>query len=161
MTTAVWFSATAADRDDRTAAKITQVLGSGSVCWSAAVRGRLGIQTRDTLAPNVSLRKELYPQKNCRIVPCWSRTPASTGAGFEGLSLVRTQNNGSRHAYPLRSSRCGASQRDNSALVPRSAPARSCRAAFRTAAVLLYNKRYRQFYDRTCFTIERCNVVDK
>ncbi len=35
-------------------------------------------------------------------------------------------------------------------------------AAFRTSAVLLYNKRYRQFHDRrTCFTIERRKVVDK
>ena len=34
-------------------------------------------------------------------------------------------------------------------------------AAFRTSAVLLYNKPYRQFHDRTCFTIERRKVVDK
>ena len=33
--------------------------------------------------------------------------------------------------------------------------------AFRTVAVLLYNKRYRQFHDRTCFTIERRKAVDK
>ena len=34
-------------------------------------------------------------------------------------------------------------------------------AAFRTAAILLYNNPYSQFHDRTCFTIERRKVVDK
>jgi hypothetical protein len=40
MTTAVWFSATAADRGDRTAAKITQVQDLGQYAGAQACRVR-------------------------------------------------------------------------------------------------------------------------
>ena len=55
MAMAVWFSATAVDGGDRTAAKITQLQDSGQERWSAAVRGRRGTWTKGTSYPNVDI----------------------------------------------------------------------------------------------------------